>query len=825
MPGHPNGVQLGGLGAGRIELGRNGRITLAAFTHNPQRLLAGLEGTFFTLRTTGPLGETFHLLQEESLEGFPGAEVDYRGRHPVADVTYRLHDAPCEVSLRAFCPLIPHKLDDSIFPGAHFRFRLRNTSPEPIGVRLGFSWEHLSGCGGGGNRGLSLRCNRDGNQIQPWVDHNHHGLHFAAGSTQAPNHRGDMMLIVRPPDNARAWALQNWNVLLDRPALLQALAAGEVPDRFDGGDLPTLLEAHRRRQASPPSWDDPDPRFGGGRGGIEGSVHPAGVLGVELQLAPGESADIPYALTWHFPNFTCGEEFKGSLYVKRFSDAAASALELLDRAEELEADTLRLHETLDASELPPWLCDKLINDQTALTTNTLIDAGGDLYTLEAAPMMFGALGTLDQRLVSHPGTSWFFPDLNRSELRCFARLQDPDGSLPHFNGNAHTALGSSDVEYGRTGWPDLACSFILQVYRDWVDTGEEAFLQEMRPHIDRAADWLLAADRDGDGVPEGGSSWDIEHYPGCFIATATVWLATLRVLEDLTSRANGNPQPFQNAFAKASDTVASMWTGTHYLKCLDPVTGQSNDDVFVGQLAGEWIVRQLALPHVLPPENVRTALETIYRLNGDPNRYALMPIQVRADGTLPNRKYAWHAWPQYSMVFVDCLALYMGLREPALANLRAFDHAVREINQTPWATTLWHDARTGRPDFESFMGLDWYMNTPAAWWVLPAMSGALLHIPDETLIVNLPPEGESNLPLLTPRCHGRIHMKTQGTESTLTLHLDRVFRGESLRIRRCRFRNTDGDFQDLPINPPRDVLPGESLVFGMPVPLPPKSGT
>ena len=811
MPGHPNGVQLGGLGAGRIELGRNGRITLAAFTHNPQRILAGLEGAFFTLRTSGHHGETFHLLQTDPLEGIPGAEVAYRGRHPLADVTYRLRDTPCEVSLRAFSPLIPHNLDDSIFPGAHFRFRLRNASAHPMTLRLGFSWEHLSGCGGGGNRGLSLRCNRDGNEIHPWMHRNHSGLHFAPGTTEDPNHRGDMMLIVRPPRNARAWALQNWNVLLDRPALLNALAAGEEPDRFDGGDLPTLLEAHRRRQESPPSWDDPDPRFGGGRGGIEGAVHPAGVLGVEAQLAPGESVDIPYALTWHFPHYTCGGVFQGSLYAKRFSDAAASAMELLERAEKLEAETLRLHESLDASDLPPWLRDKCLNDTTALTTNTLIDANGDLYTLEAAPMMFGALGTLDQRLVSHPGTSWFFPELNRGELRTFARLQDPDGSLPHFNGNAHTALGSSDVEYGRTGWPDLACSFILQVYRDWIDTGEEAFLREMTPHIERAAEWLLAADRDGDGVPEGGSSWDIEHYPGCFIATATVWLATLRVLEDLALRSNDNPLPYQSAFSKASATVASMWTGTHYLKCLDPLTGHRNDDVFVGQLAGEWIVRQLALPPILPPDHVRTALETIYRLNGDPARYVLMPIQVQADGTLPERKYAWHAWPQYSMVFVDCLALYLGMKEPAINNLRAFDRVVREINETPWATTLWHDARTGRPDFESFMGLDWYMNTPAAWWILPAMSGALLHLPDQTLIVNPPGEGETHLPLITPGCHARLHFQPQGPRAVLTLRLDRVFRGESLRLRLCRIRKNDGGFHDLPINPPRELKPGDNL--------------
>ena len=278
-------------------------------------------------------------------------------------------------------------------------------------------------------------------------------------------------------------------------------------------------------------------------------------------------------------------------------------------------------------------------------------------------------------------------------------------------------------------------------------------------------------------MPEGGSSWDIEHYPGCFIATATVWLATLRVLERLaTEFAPERLERLHSTFEQASATVESMWTGRgYYLKCLDPATGQSSDDVFAGQLAGEWVVRQLGLPSVLPEPHVREALQTLYRLNGNQERFRLMPIQVRHDGTLPERKYAWHAWPQYSMVFVDCLALHLGMREPALENVRAFDRVVHEVNRSPWATTLWHDARTGEPDFGGFMGLDWYMNAPAVWWVLPALSGVGLDVPSGELRLNPPTlkKGETlSWPVVTPLLFGRISLsfagETPGVE--LTVH-------------------------------------------------------
>lgn len=829
---HPNGVQLGGLGTGRVELGREGRLSLAGITNNWQRLLAGLEGAFFALRVERPDSgkpATFRLLQARGLDGFGGSRVDYGGVHPVAEVTYSpVADDGTEVRLTAFGPLVPHDPETSATPGAIFTFRIRNRGIRPARIDLSFSWEHLIGCGGVGRRGLALRSDRTGNVIEPWRSRGGRaggGLLFTGGHAgQDARTRGEMVLAAAPLTGARLWLLQFWNILADRPAVLTAMAEGRLPERFDGGSLEARETAARARRASPPSWDDPDPRFGGAREGLEGAVHPAGTLGVTVDVGAGAEVEIPFTLAWRTPVLTALDQpgvDHGHLYGKLYPDAGAVAEALLRDSRGLLERVRAPHRHIRSGGLPEWLAEKILNDHTAVTTNSIVTGSGDLYTLESSPMMFGALGTLDQRLVAHPGYSLFYPGLNRTELRTFARLQGADGFLPHFNGNAHTAFGSADVEYGVTGWPDLACSFIIQCFRDWRETGEAAFLRQMRPAVARAADWLMAADRDGDGVPEGGSSWDIEHYPGCFIATATLWMATLRVLEVLAAAEADAAavERFAERRRLAAATVESMWRETHYLKCLDPATGQFSDDVFLGQLAGEWVARSLGLPGVLPPERVRTVLRTLYRLAGDRSRFRLMPIQTQPDGSLPDRKYAWHAWPQYGMVFVDCLALLAGMPDAALASAEAFDRVVREVNKSPWATTLWHDARDGKPDFGSFMGLDWYMNTPASWWLLGALSGFTADETTGTVTLGPPPpvppgtDGARELPVVTPRYWANLRWEADGAIDFCVKH---IFRGETVDVAKIRMRDPASDstetlYREIAMESPVRLRAGESL--------------
>ena len=798
--GHPNGVALGGLGTGHVELGRTGQITLAAITNNWQRFLAGMRGTFFALRAeekaTGD--SRFVLLQDTGQGGAPGVtRVLYDGRHPVATVRYVKQGLPLAITLTAFSPLIPHDVARSAVPAAAFEFSLANRGAEAMDVSLSFSWEHVLGCGGAGAKGEELYCNRTGNTIHPWVGSRGVGLRFRSVLPASPgpdrNRRGECVLAVRRDQAVRPFAVQNWDVLHDEADVLRLLAAGRLEPRFGG----FYFDALSAGPAGGADGEEFDPYPQARKRGKEGACHPAGVVGAAVALAPGQRRSVLFVLAWHTPHHYTqrqGDRDWGHFYAVRFPDAEAAAEHLLDRAGEELAATREPARFLDDSDLPGWLADKLLNDSTPLTTNSVVTADGSLATLEGTQSMWGSAGTIDQRLISHAGTSLFYPDLNRTELRTFANLQDDDGSISHFIGNVHQALRDLSVDYAVTRWPDLACSFIIQCYADYAQTGEREFFDEMLPHVRRAFDWLRAADRDGDGIPEGGSSWDIEHYEEeCFAVTATLWLATLRVLADV-AELDGDAdlrRAVGETFPKAAAATEALWNGRYYNKCLNLKTRQASADVHCGQLEGEWVARQLALPNVLPPENVLRSLRTLYELNGDTARHVLMPIQVAPDGRLCARKGSHHAWPQYSMVFVDCLALLCGQVEPAMASIRHFDQVVRTLTRTPWGTTLWHDARTGLPALDHEWGFDHYMNGPAIWWVLAALNGFMPHEVRRRLTLGpvLPPgRSRARWPAISPRYWAAVDVEAAQAGRVIRFAPRRFFRGDHVQVRELRLR-------------------------------------
>ena len=101
---------------------------------------------------------------------------------------------------------------------------------------------------------------------------------------------------------------------------------------------------------------------------------------------------------------------------------------------------------------------------------------------------------MDQRMAAHAFYTQMFPELDESELRLFALCQDKaiikvgkgasattrpaDGRITHFCGNVQEAIGDPNVDYGVTNWPDLSCSFILQVEKLCKWTGDKQFADD-----------------------------------------------------------------------------------------------------------------------------------------------------------------------------------------------------------------------------------------------------------------------------------------------------------------------------------------------------------
>lgn len=778
--GFPSGMPLGGIGTGFIELTQNGKPGVLLINNNWAQPVVNPPGCFFAIRVELPDGSvSFKLLQKDVLKNEKEVtSLSYKGMFPISEIDYHCADIPLKMRVTAFSPLIPHDVEKSNSPGTVFIFRFENLYNVKIKLDLFISWENVLGCGGP-VEGEQNSC-RTGNYIDSTTENGVKGLVFKTTDSHKhvySNSLGEYALLTAEADDTY-FKTGVWNTITDEKAILQTLSAG--------GKLPNNHLV-----------------------GAEGSVHPAGVLNCGKYIESYEDWEIPVVFSWFTPyhkvtenrNPSADEVLKqyaplyegsgettgcglnenadyGHFYQNKFQSAWDVGCELLANYKPLLKETRELHGFMKSSNLPEWLVEKIINDMNPLTANTVLTRNGTLATLEASRGMGGALGTMDQRLVAHAAYQLFYPQLNRTELDLFSGVQAKDGHIPHFCGNFYVSIGSSQVAYGDTTWPDLSCSFIIQCYRDLLSTGDKDFYKKMLPHIMKAYEWLKSADTDADGVPEGGSSWDVEHVGGLFVYTGTLWLATLRVMEKIASMESDNQleNEIKLLFKRAQENIIKhLWNGRYFNCNYNNDSGAVVDEIFPGQLAGEWVVRLLGLESILPLDMMKTALSNIYKHTVNRDYYRLIPIKTTKDGKLVGRDMDEQAWPQYTMVFLDCLAIYLGLEEQGMDNIQRFNEAVCEISGTPWTTTLWHDSRTG---FPCGGRLDRYMNCTSSLFILNALSGFHHDCINDYIVLgpNCKQEREKlRLPLISSGYWAMLEVDTQKDKHILIIKFIKLF--------------------------------------------------
>ncbi len=137
------GMPIGGIGAGQLYLGGDGKLwhwdlfnrhqdTGSGGPHyaNPPAPQSPLEQGF-ALQITA--GGTMHT---RTLDAAGFADVRFCGEYPIGNVEYRDAASPLAVSLEAFSPFIPLATDDSSLPATILRFTVTNTSAETVEATL-----------------------------------------------------------------------------------------------------------------------------------------------------------------------------------------------------------------------------------------------------------------------------------------------------------------------------------------------------------------------------------------------------------------------------------------------------------------------------------------------------------------------------------------------------------------------------------------------------------------------------------------------------------------------------------------------------------------
>jgi len=148
------GMPVGGIGAGHVYLGGDGRLWLwDIFNEQHARGLlakgAGGETYLNPLEQVHPFEQGFSIVVGDgdeadtrplTREGF--SNVTFEGRYPMATVTYRDDECPVDVALEAFSPFIPLDLDNSSYPAVVLRYTVRNTSDATVEVKVAGSTDN-----------------------------------------------------------------------------------------------------------------------------------------------------------------------------------------------------------------------------------------------------------------------------------------------------------------------------------------------------------------------------------------------------------------------------------------------------------------------------------------------------------------------------------------------------------------------------------------------------------------------------------------------------------------------------------------------------------
>ena len=333
----------------------------------------------------------------------------------------------------------------------------------------------------------------------------------------------------------------------------------------------------------------------------------------EVDLEPGAKHTFTYVVAWHFPN-----QDNGHYYARRFEDAAAVANYALENHERLTADTRLWRDTYYDSSLPYWLLDRLHSTLSYLATGTCQWwKNGRFYAYEGVTC---CPGTCTHVWNYAHGHARLFPELARSirEMQDFNPTENgggfhPDTGLVGFRSNdAYAADGQ--------------CGTILKAYREHLMSADDAFLTRNWPSIKKALEYSISRDENADGLIEDDqhNTYDI-NYHGANTFVGSLYLAALRAGEEMAKEVGDSEfaERARKIFESGRDlTVERLWNGEYFVQDVDLEDyprHQYKDGCLSDHLFGQGWAHQLGLGYLYPKENVRSALQAVWKYNWAPD--------------------------------------------------------------------------------------------------------------------------------------------------------------------------------------------------------------
>lgn len=650
-----SGVPLGGLGTGYITLGSDGAFQEIVTMGNPRSPILRPKCSFLAIFASSTEYKVAKVLENPAPLGLPAIKyLKYSGLFPFANIRYIDDELPVYLYLTAFSPFVPGDSKHSGLPVALFKLVARSKVSEPLTVAVLFSWE-----------GSSL------------------------GSK------------VFEEEGVKGVTLEAKQGNYTIASMIEKEIEVEVSPPWTKSDVKLF-------------WDDfaEDGKFAEFKGSLGEDTARALVL--RFVLPPFREKETVFALSWFFPDLRDSEgKFIGRMYANWFNDSKEVAVYAMRNFTNLYERTTVLHRGVKAFKLPEWLEDALLNSLYSLAKNTLWIKDGKFAHSESftgCPIT----ETIVCRFNGSLPILLFFPELELKVMRHFALLQREDGAIPFAFGKPEFF----DKPYYETQKSLDSSEFVLMVYRDYLFTRDEKFLEDLYPHVKKAIRYAQSLDTDGDCLVNEVSMqyYDQWRFYGTSAYVAGIWLAALRAAEEM-AKIMGDEKFSAECrawFDKGRENYEhKLWNGTYCRLYNEPETGKISEVCLCNQLMGQLYAYLLGLGDMFPREHIVSALRAIFRLNVKATKFGAVS-GVSPDGTPEPGPHS------ETVIFGEVMnyaatCLYVGLRDEGLgAAKRAYENIVY-YQKSPWNIYFSYDRETGEPVW----GSNYYSNM-CVWHLLPA---------------------------------------------------------------------------------------------------------
>ncbi|MBI5707645.1 MAG: hypothetical protein HZC36_11740 [Armatimonadetes bacterium] len=529
-------------------------------------------------------------------------DVVFKGTFPFARLQFHKEGLPLDVELEAWSPFIPRNSADSQFPVACLTYKLKNKSNRTLRATVAFNLYNAIAQGSPlpqGQKEQSSNAFHQGKSCRgiQYANRRFGEKHSRQGSMALTTDWQDVTYLTH-------WLRGDWFDSLH-----------DFWDMFSPDGL--LEEKHDRGDGDPTS----------------------GCLGLKVTLKPGESAELPVLISWCFPNNQRYWGYPGGTaddkkyrwvnpYAKRWPTAWDAAEDFFARRKQLHKATRSFEDAIFKSKLPAEVLESVSATASTLRSPTvLLTEDGSMWAWEGCSPADGCCSGSCTHVWNYALTqAYLFPDLHRSMRKSEYEHSFDKGEqgkkgaivfripLP-FNEAPSLWHAASDGQLGG----------VVQLYRDWRISGDDAYLKHMWPYAKRALEFAWVQwDRDKDGLVEGDqhNTYDI-NFQGPNPLTQSFYLAALRSGEEIarhlgdTASASTYRKLFDQGSKKA---VEAMFNGEYFeqtIDCLakDAPKYQHGKGCLSDQVFGQLAAHVAGLGYLYDKAVVKKTMKAIFKHN------------------------------------------------------------------------------------------------------------------------------------------------------------------------------------------------------------------